>query len=623
MTVATAGMSPAEVSASIHAEIAGMTLCDVLARNAERFADRPALSWKEGGAWTTLSWSQYRAAVQRAATGLKALGVGPGDFVAIMARNRPEHLIADYAAMHLGATPVSIYNTLAAEQIAYIAGHCGAKVAVVEDRGFFERWEKVKPDLPALEHVVLLDGAEEFDSYDWVSGRAAIVEDGAGEAERDPEAFERSWRAVTPETAATLIYTSGTTGPPKGVVITHANVLWTVVSLDRTGRFPESMKTLSYLPLAHALERLATHWVSSWKAAHVHMCPDILQVFAYMPEVRPNAFAGVPRLWEKLQAGIVAAVAAEPNDRRRRIGQKALTAGQEAARLEREGASVPFRIRSQRAMFDRLVYSKIRRRLGLDQCQIPVTGAAPTSLDTLDFFAGIGLRLYEGYGMTEDSGPATVNTEAHYRAGTVGPPLPGVEVRLGDDGELLIRGGNVAAGYYEDPEMTAETFGADGWLHTGDIAAIDEDGFVRIIDRKKELIITAGGKNISPANLEALLKRHPLVGQACVVGDRKPYVAALIVLDGEVAPGWAAQSGIAFTDLATFSREPRLVAEIQRAVDEANEHVSHAEGIRRFEVLPYEWTMESDELTPTLKLKRRVVLSKHAEEIERLYARAP
>ena len=345
-TVDAMNMTAAAQKAEIDEEVAGKTLCDVLLRNAERFGDQPALSWKKDGSWTTLNWRQYRDAVAHATMGLRALGVGPGDFVAIMARNRMEHLVVDYAAIHAGATPVSLYNTLAPEQIAYITNHCGAKVAVVEDGTFFERWEKVRADMPALEQVVLLEGADAFAGSDWVIGRAALVEDGAKELARDPEAFDRSWKAVRPESAATVIYTSGTTGPPKGVVISHHNVLWTVASLDRTGQFPTGMKAISYLPLAHALERLATHWVSSWKAANVHPCPEVLQVFEYVPEVRPNAFVGVPRVWEKLQGGMVAAVAAEPNERKRKIALKALEVGQGAARLEREGRPVPLGMRS-------------------------------------------------------------------------------------------------------------------------------------------------------------------------------------------------------------------------------------------------------------------------------------
>jgi long-chain acyl-CoA synthetase len=277
-------------------------------------------------------------------------------------------------------------------------------------------------------------------------------------------------------------------------------------------------------------------------------------------------------------------------------------------------------LRLQRALFEKLVYSKVRHKIGLDQCVLAATAAAPISEDTLEFFAGIGLPLVEVYGMTEDSGPATSNRPRDIRTGTVGRALPGVEVRRLEDGELLVRGGNVSPGYYRDPEKTAETFDEEGWLHTGDLATVDADGYVRIVDRKKELIITAGGKNVSPANIEAMLKQHPLIGQACVVGDKKPYVAALVVLDGETGPAWASQNGLEFASIAEFAREPRVAAEIQRAVDDANQHLAQAERIKRFTILPTEWTVDSEELTPTLKLKRRVIHEKYAEEIESMYA---
>jgi long-chain acyl-CoA synthetase len=327
----------------------------------------------------------------------------------------------------------------------------------------------------------------------------------------------------------------------------------------------------------------------------------------------------VPRLWEKLRAGILSALAEEPNERKRKIALFAIETGRKAARLEQEGKPVPFALRALRALFDRLVFSKIRHKIGLDRCRIAVSGAAPISSEVLEFFFGIGLPIYEGYGMTECSAPSNLNREGRARIGSVGPALPGVEVRLAPDGEVLVRGGNVAAGYYEDPEQTAETFDADGWLHTGDIGEMDAEGFLKIVDRKKELIITAGGKNISPANLENLLKRHPLVGQACVIGDRRSFVSALVVLDEEIAPGWAKKNGIAAGALAQLAREQRVRDEIQRAVDDANQHVSRAEGIRKFVILPTEWTVDSEELTPTLKLKRRVIYTKYTDEIESMY----
>ncbi len=610
--------------ASIDAQSEGKTTCDVLARNAETYPDHPALSWEEGGRWRTLTWRQYRDQVAAAAMGLRSIGIARGDFVAIMTKNRPEHVITDLGAVHAGATPVSLYNTLAPEQIQYIADHCNAKVAVLEGREFMERWEKVKADLPALERVILLSDAEELPGYDWVLSWADLLARGTAalDAPGGGESFEALRRDVKPEDLATLVYTSGTTGPPKGVMITQRNVVWTVNSLDRTIQYPAGLKGISYLPLAHIAERAATHYVGMAKVGHIHFCPDVLRVFEVVPQVRPHAFVGVPRVWEKVQAGVMAKLAAEEDARKRKIALAAIEAGRLGAKLEAEGSPVPLGLKLKRALFDKLVYSKIRHAIGLDRSMVRVTAAAPISTDTLQFFAGIGLPLAEVYGMTEDTGPATANPPDRIRLGTVGLALPGVEVKLGDEGEILVRGGNVCPGYYKDPEKSAETFDTDGWLHTGDIGTIDADGYVRIIDRKKELIITAGGKNISPANLERLFKQHPLIGQACVVGDRRPYVSALVVLDAEVAPGWASSNGLTFSTIAEFSREPRVHAEIQKAVDDANQHVSQVEKIKRFTILPTEWTVDSEELTPTLKLKRRVIHEKYAEEIEALYAQA-
>ncbi len=609
--------------ASIDAEVAGLTLGSILARNAELYWNEPALSWKDHahGGWRRMTWKEYRERVAEATLGLRRLGVGKGDHVAIMARNRPEHLIADLAAVHLGATAVSLYNTLAPEQIQYVAGHCGALVAVVECREFMERWEKVKAELPALEHVVLIDDAEDFADYGWTSSWDDLLASGLQELETPEgrESFEQVWKETTPEDVATLIYTSGTTGPPKGVVLTNRNVIWTAASIDMTGAYPAGLRGISYLPLAHALERLATHYLSLYKAANVHFCPEVLQVFEYVPDVRPQAFAGVPRLFEKLQAGIVAGINAEPNERRRKIALGAVKAGQDAARLEREGKPVPIGLKLKRRLFDRLVFSKVRDKIGLDQCRFTVTGAAPMAPDTHDFFAGIGLPLYEGYGMTESSAPATLNMPGKRKAGSVGPRLPGVEIALARDGEVLIRGDNVTQGYYREPEKTAETLDAGGWLHTGDIGRLDDDGFLFIVDRKKELIVTSGGKNISPANIEALLKSHPLIGQAAAIGDGRKYVSALIVLDGEAAPAWAKDNGLEFKGLPTFAQDDRLRAEIQRAVEDTNQRLSQTEQIKRWTILPTEWTVDSEELTPTLKLKRRVIHQKYADEISALY----
>ena len=611
----------AAVGALIDQEVAGKTVCSILDRNVREHGDRPALSWKEDGAWRSITWRDYRDRVAEVAMGLKSLGLARGDFGAIMARNRPEHLIADLGLVHAGGTPVSFYNTLAPEQIQYIAGHCGAKVAIVEGRDFMERWEKVRPDLPSLAYVVMLDDAAEFADYDWVVGWDQIIDRGrkalaaGGRAE-----FEASWKQVQPDDPATMIYTSGTTGPPKGTITTNYNALWTAASLDRLLEYDPGMKYVSYLPLAHSAERTATHYVGMWVKSWVHFWPDLRTVFDGVAEVRPASFLGVPRVWEKLQAGIVAKLSAEPDERKRKIALRALEVGASGERFEAERGTVPLSIRLQRSIFEKLVYSKIRHTIGLDQCRLPVTGAAPISRQTHEFFASIGLPLIEMYGLTESTAPAIINTPDVRKVGTVGKPMPGVEVKLLDDGELLIRGGNITtAGYYKEPQQSKDTFDKDGWLHTGDVATIDADGFVKIVDRKKELIITAGGKNVAPSNLEGLLKQHPLVDQACVIGDRRPFISALVVLDAEVAPVWASKNGLEFTSIEEFSRDERVVAAIQEAVDSANQHVNQVEKVKRFAILPTEWTPDSEELTPSLKLKRRVIHDKYENEIESLY----
>jgi long-chain acyl-CoA synthetase len=605
----------------IEREIEGRTLCDLLQENAERHGDLPALSWKRDGDWHTASWREYRERVAEAALGLAALGVGRGDFVAIMASNRPEHVIVDQAAFHAGAVPTSFYATLAAEQIRYCAAHCEAKVAVLEGRDLAKRWQDIRGELPALRHVVLLEDAEEFAGQPGVvswselltRGREVLAADGRGR-------FDELRARVEPEDPATLIYTSGTTGPPKGVLLTHHNVLYQATALDRLTSVPDGLTSVSYLPLAHIAERVLSIYDPLKKVGHVYFCPDATQALEYVRQARPSFFFGVPRVWEKVRAGLTARLAAEPDARRRRLAQAAVAAGLEVVRRGRRGGAVGPLLRARHALLDRLVLAKIREAIGLDRCLFTSSAASPLPIDVAEFFAAIGLPLVEVYGMTETTGVATGNPPDKLRIGTVGPALPGVEVRLGDDGEVLVRGPVNTPGYHRRPEATAELIDGDGWLHTGDVGVLDGDGYLRIVDRKKELIITSGGKNLSPANVEGLLKEHPLVGQALAYGDNRPFVVALVVLDHEVVPGWAERDGIAFDGLAAFAADPRVVEEVQRAVDAANQRLSRVEQVKRFAIVPAEWTPESEELTPTMKLKRRVIHGKYAEDIEALYA---
>jgi long-chain acyl-CoA synthetase len=606
--------------AAIDREVEGKTLCDLYSRNAAHYGEWPALSWRDdGGTWRALTWSAYREQAADVAMGLADLGVAHNDFVAVMMGNRPEHLVADGGALHAAATPVSFYFSLASEQIAYVAANCGAKVAILENRDVLKRWEEIRGDIPTLEKVVLVEDAQDFTHLDWVISWDELVQRGRQRRAADPVAFDASWAQVRPEDPATLIYTSGTTGPPKGVMITHRNVLWMIASVRRAIELDMGLTTISYLPLAHVAERMFSHYVGLSYASSVFFAPEVAKAIEVVQEARPQVFLAVPRVWEKMQAGLLAGIDAEPDERKRGLARKAIAVGREAFRHELAGTSPPLASRLQRTVLDKLVLSKVRAKIGLDRCEFAISGAAPISLDTLEFFYAIGLPVHEVFGMTETTAATNGNVPGRTRFGTVGAPFPGVEVVLAGDGEVLMRGGNIMAGYWSAPEATAEAIDADGWMHSGDLGAIDADGFLRIIGRKKELIITAGGKNLSPNNIEGLVKEHPLVGQVCVIGDGRKYVSALIVLDAEAAPGWAAANGVEFTDLASFSEDEKVVAEVQRAVDAANERLNGVEQIKRFTLLPQEWTPETEELTPTMKLRRKVVMEKYAEEIEGLY----
>jgi long-chain acyl-CoA synthetase len=602
----------------IEQEIRGRTLCDLLAEHAAGQGDAPAMSWKRDGAWHTLSWRDYRERVAEVAMGLAGLGVGKGDFVAIMAANRPEHVLADQAAIHAGATPTSFYFTLAPEQIRYVAGHCEAKVAVLEDRDMLKRWQDIRDELPALRHVVVLDGVQEGDGPG-VLGWDELVRRGREALAADRSGFEELRGRVGPEDNAALLYTSGTTGPPKGVLLTHHNLLFESAALLRlTGLSPEG-SSVSYLPLAHIAERVLSIYVPLALRTHVWFCPDPTQAVEYVREARPTIFFGVPRVWEKVRAGIEAKLAAEENERKRKIAHRAVQTGLEVVRRQQRGETVPLGLRARHALLERLVLAKVRHAIGLDRCTFASSAASPLAVDVAEFFAALGLTLVEVYGMTETSAVAAGNPPGKVKIGTVGPALPGVEVRLADDGEVLVRGPINTPGYFRQPEATAELIDAEGWLHTGDVGQLDGDGYLKIVDRKKELIITSSGKNLSPANIEGLLKEHPLIGQALIYGDDRPYVVALIVLDHELAPAWAARNGVEGGDLAAMAASERVLAEVRLAVDAANQRLARIEQVKRFEILPVEWTAESEELTPTLKLRRRIIHAKYAERIDALY----
>ncbi len=527
-----------------------------------------------------------------------------------MLNNRLEFFPIDLGVVTLGGVPFSIYQTASPEQIAYVVGDAGAKVAIVE-RSFLETFEKAREDLPQVEHLIVLDGEGGTMSFEELIAIDPGFDDAAAAA------------TVGLDDTLTLIYTSGTTGPPKGVELTHRNLLSLVAGIDDLIDFPEEGgKVISWLPAAHIAERGAHYYLPLTKGGTITICPDPRQIIDFLPTVRPTWFFAVPRVWEKLKAG--------PRDDAGGPPRRAARARAEGARgrdrqgpprAGRGGGAGGDRRRPPRRWRSRCSPTSAPTSGSIRSLAVNV-GAAPTPVEVLEFFHAIGIPVAELWGMSETCGAATVNPPGKVKLGTVGPPLPGVEIRLADDGEVQVRGSLIMAGYRNLPEKTAETIDEERWLATGDIGEIDEDGYLKIVDRKKELIINAAGKNMSPASIESNLKAaSPLIGQAVAIGDARPYNVALIVLDPEYAPAWAAKQGIEASDVAALVEDEKVIAAVQDAVEIANAKMSRVEQIKKFKLLPEEWLPGGDELTPTMKLKRRPIADKYQAEIEKLYAK--
>ncbi|HEX2468159.1 MAG TPA: long-chain fatty acid--CoA ligase [Solirubrobacterales bacterium] len=555
-----------------------------------------------------LSWREVRALAGRLAGGLAKLGLTKGDTLALMLNNRWEFIPTDLAAVALGGVPFSIYQTSSPEQIEYVVSDAGARIAVVEG-AFLEQFERARQNLPDLEHLIVIDGE---------GGDHSFAELEEMDPEFDPSATNDE---VGPDDLLTLIYTSGTTGPPKGVQLTNRNLMGLVGGVERIIEIPErGGKVISWLPGAHIAERGANYYLPVIRGLSVTICPDPRRVVEFLPQVKPTWFFAVPRIWEKLKAGLEASLAAMP-DEQREAAQKGLEAALEKVRREQAGEEVPDEVAAAVAQADEQLFSRLRAGLGLDEINGVHVGAAPTPPEVLEFFHAIGIEVGELWGMSETCGVATCNPPEGVKLGTVGPPVPGIEIKLADDGEVLVRGDSVMPGYRNLPDKTAEAIDDDGWLATGDIGELDSDGYLKIVDRKKELIINAAGKNMSPANIEAKLKASsPLIGQAIVIGDRRPYNVALITLDPDFAPGWAAKEGLDGDSLAELASNEQVISAVQQGVDEANSKLSRVEQIKKFTLLDTDWTPGGDELTPTMKLKRKPIADKYAAEIEELYS---
>jgi long-subunit acyl-CoA synthetase (AMP-forming) len=558
----------------------------------------------------TITWGELRARVDALAGGLAKLGLKRGETLALMLGNRPEFHLCDLAGMMLGAAPFSIYNTYTAEQIEYLIRDAEAKIVICEEQ-FLPQIREARKGLPELEHVIVVDGRERV-------GVLSLAEVEAMDPDFDVEA---SVAQIQSQDVLTLIYTSGTTGPPKGVQLVHRNLFAAVEGITDLIDFPADGRVISWLPNAHIAERNAHHYLPIVFGLQITCCDDPKEVLSLLPEVRPSWFFAVPRIWEKLKAGLETMLAGQPEEQRQAL-QAAIDASVRKVRMEQSGEAVPAELAAQVAKADAEIFAGMRTMLGLDQVLAINVGAAPTPIEVLEFFHAIGLPLAELWGMSETCGAGTVNPSDRIKIGTVGPAAPGVEIKLDTDGEVLIRSEVVMHGYRNLPEKTREAFAEDGWLRTGDIGALDEDGYLTIVDRKKELIISAGGKNMSPANIEAALKSaSPLIGQACCIGDRRPYNTALLVLDADYAPVWAAKQSIEDTSLESLAREQQVRAAVQEGVDRANATLAKVEQIKKFVIVEGDWLAGGDELTPTMKLKRKPIGEKYADSIDALYVR--
>jgi long-chain acyl-CoA synthetase len=584
------------------------TLADLLPRAGEMYGSKPAVRYKDGESWVDRSFAEVVEIVRPLALGLTELGVRKGDRVAILGNTRPEWTYFDFAALSIGATVVPIYQTNSPEECRYVLENSDSKVVIVEDAEQLEKVRSVRAQLPKLEQVVLMTGAaEDAISMRELSARGAAL---------DASLWERRYSEVTSADICTFIYTSGTTGPPKGCVISHGNYRAMLDMVHQTSVIEEGDLSYLYLPLAHSFALLIQLGSFDLGTTIAYWERDPQKILPNLAELKPTYFPSVPRIFEKIYTAATSAIEKE-GGLKKAIFDWSIRVGERMHEVEREGRKPGFLLARQYAFADKQVLSKIRNLFG-GGIRLAVSGAAPINPDILRFFDAAGVLVLEGWGMTETSTAATISTPEDFKVGTIGKPFPGCEVRIAEDGEILVKGPNVFQGYHKNEEATRETI-VDGWLHTGDLGEIDPDGFIKITGRKKDIIITAGGKNITPANLEAEIKQHPLVSQCVVVGDRRPYLVALVTLDPEEAAAYAKEHGLP-EDPAALAANADVRAAIEAHLEKVNQNFARVEQVKKVAILPYDLTQESGELTPTMKVKRAVVASKHEQEIEQLYA---
>ena len=596
--------------------VPGRTLTEVFTNRVAKTPDSVAMKVKDGAEWKPITYREYDTQAREVANGLIALGVGKGDYVGLLSGNRPEWNITDVGILLSGAVSVPVYVTNSPAQVSYILGHAECRVAIVENSHQLDKILQRKADLPNLSKVVVITG-EGVGSDEIVISFEELRKMGTDHAGTNPGGLDERIASISPDDVATLVYTAGTTGPPKGVILSQDNFAWTLECLGQVLPLGESEhRLLCYLPLSHIFERLASDWGGIKYGFEIWFCESTDKILEYLKQCEPTFFIGVPRIYEKFYSGVNAKYAVHE---KKDIIAKALEASLEKVDVLQAGHSPSLPLKVKTALFDKLVFSKTREELGMGHVQFAITAAAPITSEVMRFIHALGIDLVEAYGQTEVNGPTAVTSPGKARFGTVGPVIPGMEIKFEEDGEIMVKGPNVFVGYHKEPEETAAVLGPDGFLRTGDVGELDEKGYLRITDRKKDIIITAGGKNISPQEIEGRLKVHTLISQAVVIGDKRPFLSSLLTLDADASPKWAKEHGFASSDPAALSSDPKVLEEVAAAVAKVNEDLSQVEKIKKWTLLPNDFTQDAGEITPKLSVRRKIVLEKYADQVEAMY----
>jgi long-chain acyl-CoA synthetase len=585
---------------------------------AEKYGEQVAMRKKEYGIWHDISWREYAENSRDIAYGLLALGHKKGECVAMISENRPEFLFIDMGIQSAAGVTTAIYTTNAAAEVHYILEHSESRFYFVEDEEQLDKALEVRDRLPLLEKLIVIDmeGLKKFHDLMMMSFEEFLAL-GKKYREKHPDALSKCLSSIKPDDTALIVYTSGTTGPPKAAMLTHHNILWTTESLGKTNPIFETDEVLSYLPLSHIAERVMTVFNNIYFGYTVNFIENLDTISDNMREVSPTIIFGVPRIWERYHSTIILQIK-EATWFKKIVFFIAITIGMHYVKRKFSPRGAPLWLKSLYGISYFTVMRKLKERLGMERARFVISGAAPISPAVLEFFHAIGVPIREVYGQTEDSGPATIHQGDYIKFGTVGQPLPGVDVKIADDGEILVRGGNVFKGYFKNEEATKETL-KDGWLHTGDVGVIDKEGFLKITDRKKDLLITSGGKNIAPQYIENMLKTSPYINDAVVIGDGRKYLTALILIDEENVTKYAQEKRIPFTTYSNLSQNPEIKKLVWEEVEKVNRDLARVEGIKKFTILEKRLDQEDGELTPTMKIKRKQISKMYKDVIESMY----